>query len=82
MKTGYYWIKLLNGRLLPARFDGKIWHHEDGTSIFVEIVPNNQWQRFRKWLGLNIQPLDYNCPAHCTCTTNPDGSIHVDCGNP
>jgi hypothetical protein len=23
----------------------------------------------------------YQCPTGCTCTTNPDGSIKVDCGN-
>lgn len=24
---------------------------------------------------------NYSCPAHCTCTTNPDGSITVKCSN-
>ena len=80
MKTGYYWIKLDN-QILPARWDGEKWNHENGTSTFAEVVPHNRWQRFRKWLGLKVQLLDYNCPAHCLCTTNPDGSIHVDCGN-
>jgi len=78
MKTGYYWIKL-NGQILPARWDGEKWNHENGTIRLAEIVPHNRWQRFRKWLGLKVQPLDFQCQTGCVCTQNPNGTWKIEC---
>jgi len=73
MKPGYYLIKHL-GNLLPARWDGERWHHEHGTSF---AHPDHE----NVVCDDNKQPvaIPLSCPTGCTCTTNSDGSIHVDC---
>jgi len=69
MKPGYYLIKHL-GFLVPARWDGDMWHHEYGTSF-----PQPEHKNVVK--GPIV--LDSDCPVGCTCTVNPNGSIHVKC---
>lgn len=67
LPVGYYIIEQ-DGFLLPARWDGNMWNHERGKSSPREGHKNVKY------------PVSYSCPLGCTCTVNPDGSIHVDCG--
>lgn len=80
MKNGYYWINF-SGKGIIARWDGAVWHHENGTSPWqeVKVIPHSLWQGFRKWIGLSIQPLGGGCPLGCRCTDNGDGTINVNC---
>lgn len=65
IEKGYYWIKY-TGFILPARWDGEKWNHEKGSHS-----DSNQ--------DNIIGPINFSCPAGCTCTVNPDGSVNVDC---
>ena len=69
MKPGYYLIKH-EDNVLPARFDGEKFHHEKGITHENECVKD-----------VNDNPIiiPLACPAGCSCSTNSDGSIHVDC---
>jgi len=78
MKTGYYIVKH-RGKLIFARWDGLMFNHEYGQSRDNEIVPHNRWQRIRKSMSFSVQPIALGCPNGCSCTVNPDGSIHVNC---
>ena len=81
MKTGYYLVSF-EGLLLPARWDGAFWRSEIGVypnDGRHKIIANNLVQQIRKFFGLNIQPMSLSCPVGCTCKTNPDGSINVNC---
>lgn len=73
MKQGYYLIKHL-GYLLPARFDGEMWHHEHGTSFARPSHENVVCDENK-----NPIVLDLSCPTGCSCTTNSDGSVTVKC---
>jgi len=66
MEPGYYLIEH-DGFLIPARWDGESWHHEKGKS---HPRPDH---------GNVKGPITLGCPTGCTCTTNPDGSINVNC---
>lgn len=66
LEAGYFVIEL-DGQLIPARFDGEIFHHEKGMSH-----PHPDHKNVK-----SVLPLA--CPLGCRCITNPDGSITVDC---
>jgi len=66
MENGYYLIEY-EGFLIPARWDGEKWNHEKGKS---EAHPNH---------GNVKGPITLSCPTGCTCITNPDGSVTVNC---
>lgn len=64
IEAGWYFI-IQDGEAYPARFDGEKWHgkRHDGDHR-------------------GSQPIVFrqdSCPTGCTCTTNPDGTVKVDC---
>jgi len=73
METGYYVIKHL-GHLLPARWDGKYWHHEHGTSF-----EHPEHDNVCKDDSGTPVVIALSCPTGCTCTQNQDGSTTVNC---
>jgi len=66
MEVGYYLIEH-DGFLIPARWDGQRWHHEKGIHHPVKDHGNVKG------------PITLSCPTGCTCTTNSDGSVNVNC---
>jgi len=62
IKPGHYAIKL-QGKVIPARWDGENWHHEYGTEPAEQV----------------IHPIALACQTGCVCTTNPDGTVNVNC---
>ncbi len=73
MKPGYYVIKHL-GRLLPARWDGNMWHHEHGTSFAHPEHKNVVCDEHNQPIAITL-----SCPNGCSCSSNPDGSVTVKC---
>lgn len=63
MKPGYYWIEH-EGKAEPCLFDGEHFHCHGNK------------HKDKKVLDV-VSTLA--CPNGCTCTTNPDGSITVNC---
>lgn len=64
METGYYWVKH-HGKIIPARWDGKYWHHSGQTH-----------ETDHKVISALDPPI---CPPGCICTKQPDGSWDVEC---
>jgi hypothetical protein len=69
MKPGYYSIKN-HGNVLPARWDGKMWHHERGKNHECEVICDENGDPI---------PISLGCPTGCTCTVNSDGSVTTHC---
>lgn len=79
MKTGYYWVNL-NGRGIIARWDGKLWHHENGTASFAIVMPHNLIEKMRRSIGMKPRPLGgFQCQTGCVCTQNSDGTWTIVC---
>lgn len=66
LSVGYYLIEN-GGLLLPARWDGNMWHHELGRTM-----PHEEHKNVKG-------PITLSCPTGCSCTTNADGTVNVHC---
>lgn len=65
-KTGYYWVQYKN-EVIPARFDGTVYHHGDKILHPKHVI--------------SVEPMDDppQCQTGCTCTQNADGSWTIVC---
>jgi hypothetical protein len=79
IQIGYYWVNLGNGKTTIARWDGKQWNHEFGTSTFALIMPESFIGKMRKKLGMKPRPIAFSCNPQCHCTQNPDGTWNINC---
>ena len=71
MQPGYYWYKE-NGKAFPARWDGEHFHHENGKS-------DMDFDKVGKDHNGNPVVISYSCPVGCKCSSNPDGTVNVNC---